>query len=84
MDMHGWSDVRVKLSRLAIRKRWDEMGALITDEMVDEFAIVCSWSELPQKIRQKYEGLLDRVTLYKPFDPSQEQGRWAEICAAFQ
>jgi probable F420-dependent oxidoreductase len=83
MDLHGWSDVREKLSRLAIRKRWDEMGALVTDEMVSEFAIICSWSELPRKIREKYEGSLDRVTLYKPFDPSQDQERWAEICAAF-
>jgi probable F420-dependent oxidoreductase len=84
MDLHGWSAIREELSRLAVRKRWDEMGALVTDEMVSEFAIVCSWSELPQRIREKYEGLLQRVTLYKPFDPAQEQERWAGICAAFQ
>jgi probable F420-dependent oxidoreductase len=83
MDLHGWSDVREKLSRLAIRKRWDEMGALISDEMVDEFAIICSWSELPGKIREKYEGLLDRVTLYTLFSPTEDQERWANICAAF-
>lgn len=83
MDLHGWSDTREKLSRLAVRKRWDEMGALISDEMAAEFAIICSWSELPGKIREKYEGILDRVTLYKPFDPTQDQERWASICAAF-
>lgn len=81
MDLHGWSEVREKLSRLAARKRWDEMGALITDEMVTEFAIICSWKELPEKIHGKYEGLLDRVTLYPPFDPRQDQERWAMICA---
>jgi probable F420-dependent oxidoreductase len=84
MDLHGWSDVREKLSRLAVRKRWDDMSALITDDMVAEFAIICSWSELPKKIREKYEGVLDRVTLYRPFDPTQDQERWAEICAAFK
>lgn len=84
MDLHGWGGIRDKLSRLAVRKRWGDMGALITDEMVDEFAIICSWSELPQKIREKYNGLLNRVTLYKPFDPTQDQERWAEICTAFQ
>lgn len=83
MDLHGWSQVCNKLRGLASRKRWDEMGAHISDEMLAEFAIVCSWSELPEKIREKYDGLLDRVTLYKPFDPTQEQERWAEICAAF-
>jgi hypothetical protein len=84
MDLHGWSHVREQLSGLAARKCWGEMGALVSDEMLAEFAIVCSWGELPEKIQAKYDGLLDRVTLYKPFDPTQEQERWAEICAAFQ
>jgi probable F420-dependent oxidoreductase len=84
MDLHGWSDVREKLSRLAVRKRWDDMGALISDEMVAEFAIICSWNELPKKIHEKYSGLLDRVTLYTPFNPTQDQERWASICAAFR
>jgi probable F420-dependent oxidoreductase len=83
MDLHGWNDVGEKLGRLAIRKRWDEMSALISDEMVSEFAIICSWDELPAKIHEKYEGLLDRITLYRPFDPRQDQERWANICAGF-
>jgi probable F420-dependent oxidoreductase len=83
MDMHGWSGAHEKLSRLAVRKRWDEMVALVSDELVAQFAIISSWSELPRKIREKYEGLLDRITLYKPFDPTQDRERWAEICAAF-
>jgi probable F420-dependent oxidoreductase len=84
MELHGWGDVREELSRLAVRKRWGEMGELISDEMVAEFAIICRWHELPQKIHEKYDGLLDRVTLYQRFDPSQDQERWAAICAAFQ
>ena len=84
MDLHGWGDVRERLSRLAARKRWGEMGALVSDEMVAEFAIICPWRELPDRIRAKYEGLLDRVTLYTPFNPTQDQERWAEICAAFR
>jgi probable F420-dependent oxidoreductase len=84
MELHGWGGVREQLSRLAVRKRWEEMGKLVTDEMVDAFAILCTWSELPQKIREKYDGLLTRVTLYQPFDPSVNRERWAEICRAVQ
>jgi probable F420-dependent oxidoreductase len=83
MDLHGWSEVQDKLSRLAVRKRWDEMSTLVSDEMVSEFAIICSWDELPAKIHEKYAGLLDRVTLYTPFNPTQDQERWASICRAF-
>jgi len=84
MDLHGWGEVREQLSGLAARKRWGEMGALVSDEMVAEFAIICAWSELPLKIHEKYAGLLDRVTLYSPFNPTQDQARWAAICAAFR
>jgi probable F420-dependent oxidoreductase len=83
MDLHGWSAAREALSKLAVRKRWGEMSALISDEMLAEFAIICPWNELPDKIRQKYDGLLDRVTLYLPFDPAQNQEQWARLCAAF-
>jgi probable F420-dependent oxidoreductase len=84
MELHGWGDVREQLSRLAVRKRWDEMAPLISDEMVNEFAIVSSWRELPAKINEKYGGLLDRVTLYTRFDPTRDQARWAEICRSLQ
>jgi len=83
LDLHGWSDIGEKLSRMAIRKRWEKMSPLITDEMVEEFAIICTWDQLPAKIREKYEGLLDRVTLYTLFNPTEDQERWSSICAAF-
>jgi probable F420-dependent oxidoreductase len=72
MDLHGWSGVREQLSRMAGRKEWASMPGLITDEMVDQFAIVCPPGELAERIRQKYTGLLDRVMLYVPFDPRQQ------------
>jgi probable F420-dependent oxidoreductase len=83
MDLHGWGDVREQLSRLVVRQRWEEMQALITDEMIDAFAIISSWSELPGRIKDKYEGLLDRVTPYTQVDPTRDRTRWAEICRAF-
>jgi probable F420-dependent oxidoreductase len=79
MDLHGWSDTREKLSALAARKQWGEMSALVSDEMLAQFAITGSWSELPHKIHDKYDGLLDRVTLYMPFDPVGNREGWANL-----
>ncbi len=79
MDLHGWGEVREQLSGLASRKQWAEMPALITDEMVAAFALVCPPGELAQRIRHKYTGLLDRVTLYMPFTPSQPWALWQMI-----
>lgn len=67
LDHHGWGEVGERLSGLAARGRWGEMGALIDAEMLDTFAIEGSLETLGARLRERYAGLLDRVTLYKPF-----------------
>jgi probable F420-dependent oxidoreductase len=84
MDLHGWSETREELSRLAARKEWAAMPGLITDEMVHAFAIVCEPQDLADKIHEKYDGVLDRVTLYVPFDPRENYAMWAGICGAME
>ena len=82
MDLHGWGEAREALSQLAGRQRWAEMPTLISDEMLDEFVITAAWGELAAGIHAKYDGLLDRVTLYLAFDP-REAGNWRQLSAAF-
>jgi probable F420-dependent oxidoreductase len=83
LDVHGWGEVGERLSHHAARKQWDQMPALITDEMLEEFAIVGRWHEIPAKIKARYDGLLDRVTYYLPFVPGQNQTRWRQAVEAF-
>jgi len=84
MELHGWGPVREQLSRLAARGHWEEMPALISDEMLDVFAIHGAWAELPGKIRARYAGLLDRVMYYLPFVPGERDDRWRAAIAAFR
>ena len=44
-----------------------EMPRLITDEMIDTFALRSRWEELPRQVLEKYSGLLDRVSYYFPY-----------------
>lgn len=81
---HGWGDVAEQLSRLAVRKKWTEMPALITDEMLSVFAIEGAWDELPARIKARYAGRLDRVMYYYLGQrPDLEPTRWQPIVAAF-
>ncbi len=82
-ELHGWGDVGEQLSRLAVRKKWEEMPGLITDEMLNEIAIVAPMQEVPRRIKERYAGLLDRVTFYAPFTP-EEAPRWRELVRAFR
>lgn len=84
MELHGWGDTRERLSRLAAKGRWGEMPSLISDEMLDVFAVSGTWEELPGKIMARYEGLLDRVMYYFPFVPGQMDDQWRQAIEAFK
>lgn len=62
------------------------MAALITDEMLDQFAVVCRWDELADRLLDRYAGLASRLVMYLAeasiaTDPS-ALGRWGEVARA--
>ena len=83
-ELEGWGDVADQLKARAARGRWDEMPALITDDMLDRLALTGTWKELPQKILLKYSGLLDRVSYYFPLVPSENEEGWRATVAGFR
>ena len=76
LDLHGWGEVGERLGRLAIRGRWEDMPALISDEMLDAFALEGTWDEIGPRIHERYDDLLDRITLYLPYVPGQRDAAW--------
>ena len=84
LALHGWEGIATQLSTLARKKRWLDMPALVTDEMLDVFATRATWAELPAKIRTRYSGgLLNRVSYYLPFTPGQHDTQWQATIAGF-
>ena len=67
MAHHGWENTAESLSALAARGEWAAMPALISDEMLNTFAVSAPLAELAGPLRERYAGLLDRVALYRPF-----------------
>src|SRR5258706_12871578 len=53
---HGWADVAERLSALAARGEWAAMPALISDEILDTFAISAPLAELAGPLRERYGG----------------------------
>lgn len=62
-EHHGWTDVGPELHRLSTEGRWDEMPDLITDEMLQAFAIEAPPDGLLDAVRDVYGGLADRVVV---------------------
>ncbi|MCE2473567.1 MAG: TIGR03617 family F420-dependent LLM class oxidoreductase [Anaerolineae bacterium] len=70
LELHGWQDLVPQLNTLLRRARWGEMHKLISDDMLEQFAVIAPPDELPYKLRERYDGLLDRAGFYFPFEPS--------------
>ncbi|AHY46124.1 putative F420-dependent oxidoreductase, MSMEG_2256 family [Rubrobacter radiotolerans] len=79
LEVHGWGEVGERLSTLAREKRWSEMPALITDEMLAEFAVEGEPDEIGDRIRERYSGLVERVALYMPFVPGERDRFWRNL-----
>jgi probable F420-dependent oxidoreductase len=79
MEHHGWGAVAEALSALATRGQWSEMPALVTDEMLDTFAVTAPLSELAAPLKERYSGLLDRISLYRPFVPGEDDAGWKKL-----
>lgn len=76
MELHGWGDVAEELSKLVREQKWDAMAALISDEMLETFAVVAPAEELAPALRSRYEGLADRLMLYMPFAVGKQESFW--------
>ena len=83
MEVHGWLETAEKLGMLAARQQWQEMASLITDDMLEIFAVSGAPDDLAAQIQQRYAGLLDRVNYYVPFVPGQQDAHWRRVAGAF-
>ena len=65
---HGWADLMPRLHRKSVEGDWAGMAALVSDEMVEAFAVSGTYEELAARLKDRYAGLLDRLTPYLPLE----------------
>lgn len=84
MEVHGWGEVGRELSHLVARGRWPDMPALISDEMLEAFAVIAPPEELAGAVHARYDGLLDRVMYYHLGPPlAFDDAAWHETVRVF-
>jgi len=82
LEAHGWGEVQDELNALSKQGQWKEMGKVITDDILDVFAVRGSASELPGLVMARFGDLVDRVSFYAPYRSDPEQ--WADVVAGFK
>ena len=65
---HGWQDLTPQLHRKSVEGDWAGMAALITDEMLEVFAVEAPLDGLRAALDERYRGLLDRIAPYVALD----------------
>jgi len=59
------------------------MFSLITDEILETFCLVTDAESLPARMKERYQGIADRLTLYTPFTPGEKDDFWKKLVGAF-
>jgi len=83
LECHGWGQAARDLTRKSIQGDWEGMAILVSDEMLDAFAIVGTPDQLSEKLRQRYTGLLDRLAVYETFHAQGDLTAQRALLAAF-
>jgi probable F420-dependent oxidoreductase len=82
LDVHGWGDLQPELNRLSKEGRWEEMGSLIGDELVDTFTVRGTPEEIAPRVLERYGDLVDRISFNAPY--ADDRARWADVLAGLK
>jgi probable F420-dependent oxidoreductase len=62
LESIGVGDLQSDLNTMSKQGRWEEMGTLITNDILDAFAVVGGPSEIASQIKQRYGDIVDRTS----------------------
>ena len=82
LEMHGWGEVQDRLNALSKQGEWDKMGTLITDEILNTFAVVGLPEQIAPELNHRYGDVIQRISFYAPYSSDPE--RWSKVMSALQ
>lgn len=84
LEMHGWENKFSTFIELAREGKWEEMGDHVTNEMLDEYTVVGTPEEVPQKLAARFGGVTQRVQLDDEWIEDMSDADMSELVAAIQ
>jgi probable F420-dependent oxidoreductase len=72
LELHGWAGLSDQLHELSLQGRWQEMGTIIDDDVLNAFAVVAEPGQVAAELLRRYGDIMTRMTLYTPYavDPA--------------
>src|SRR5438034_1390723 len=82
LEAHGWGETCYRLNEKAAQGDWAGMASLITDEMLEVYAVEGTYDEIPGLLKKKYGGVIDRLGFYAPVRPGADDELRRRLIAA--
>ncbi len=82
LDLHGWGDLQDDLNRLSKEGKWVEMGELVTDDILETFAVVGEPEQVGPELNARYGDVVDRISFYAPY--TSDPDRWTRVMEAIK
>jgi probable F420-dependent oxidoreductase len=82
LELHGWGDLQGELNRLSKQGEWAAMGELVTDDILETFAVVAEPEDVPRQMLARYGDVLDRISFYAPY--KSDPDRWSKVLDGFR
>ena len=66
LETHGFGEVGVSLHEMSLKGQWEEMTSLISDEILETFAVIGGYDEVAPMLKERFGGLLNEVVFNLP------------------
>jgi probable F420-dependent oxidoreductase len=84
LKLHGWDGLGDQLHEMSLQGRWQEMGTIIDDGVLNTFAVVAEPGAVAAELLRRYGDVMTRMSLYTPYalDPAVTAQIVADLRAA--
>jgi alkanesulfonate monooxygenase SsuD/methylene tetrahydromethanopterin reductase-like flavin-dependent oxidoreductase (luciferase family) len=79
LQCHGFEEIGQRLHQMSLRGEWSDMTRLVSDEMLETFAVIGEYDQIADKFVQRYGGLIDEVNLSVSASSMAEEGQLRKI-----
>ena len=79
IGMAGFGNEAALLHRLSLEQRWAEMAKIISDDFIEQFAIVATCDELPAKMAERYGGVSTEVGFHAEIEDPDDEAHAREV-----
>lgn len=83
LELYGWDDLGPRLRELIRRDRWDDLDAVLSDEVLDTLVPAGRFDELADILVQRFADFGQGITVTVPPDEADDEG-FAGLVAALQ